>query len=99
LRKTTTFRDFDWTLLGFVLLIAILGVLQIYSATNAAGSKFAGFHVKQIYWILAGMGLMFIMSRIDYHLLIEHIHWAYAAGLLSLIAVMAVGVRALGAKR
>jgi rod shape determining protein RodA len=80
-----------------------LGVLQIYSASlntkfadTAAGTPV---HIKQVYWLLAGIGVMFIVSRIDYHLLLENIHWAYAASIVALLAVTAFGYTALGAKR
>jgi len=60
MQRVLTFRDFDWVLLGFVLLICGLGVVEIYS--TCYDTKFAGAHIKQIYWILAGLVLMFVMS-------------------------------------
>jgi len=90
-------REFDWVLLGFVLLICGLGVMEIYSAT--LHTKFAGVHTKQIYWIIAGMVLMFIMSLIDYHVLLERIHWFYIASVVSLMAVLVIGKKYLGARR
>jgi rod shape determining protein RodA len=98
IRKGLAFRDFDWTLLGFVLVICALGVVQIYSATNGS-AKFNGLHTKQIYWITAGVFMMFVLSFVNYQALVENAHWMYAAGILSLIAVFAVGTRYLGAKR
>ena len=49
-----SFRDFDWVLLVLVLLICSLGVVEIYSATLS--TKFMGVHLKQVYWILGGVG-------------------------------------------
>ncbi len=98
MQKHLTFRDFDWTLLGFVLAICAIGITQIYSATSG-NSKFNGLHVKQIYWVVAGVGVMFVLSFINYQLLVENVHWMYGAGMISLIAVMVVGTRYLGAKR
>jgi len=46
MRRYVSFRDFDWTLLLFVLLICAVGVVQIYSAT--LNTKFAGAHIKQV---------------------------------------------------
>jgi rod shape determining protein RodA len=92
-----SYRDFDWTLLAFIMLICIIGVVQIYSAS--LGTKFAGVHVKQIYWLLAGFTLMFALSFVDYHKLLENAHWAYIGLLVALVAVPLVGVTALGAKR
>ena len=95
--KFGSFRDFDWFLLLFVLLICAIGTVQIYSATHA--TKFAGFHIKQMYWIAAGVGLMFLVSMVNYRTLLENAHWGYIASVASLLAVAAFGVKALGAKR
>src|SRR5882724_8366351 len=97
MRKYMSFRDFDWVLLVFVLLISGFGVLEIYSAS--INTKFAGVHIKQVYWLLAGIIITFLVSIIDYHLLLEKVHWAYIVSIFSLLAVYAVGVTALGAKR
>ena len=97
MRRMISFRDFDWVLLAFVLLICSLGVIEIYSSTY--GTKFAGSHVKQIYWILAGLGLMFMVSLINYQVLLENAHWLYIASLASLLAVAVFGKKYLGARR
>jgi rod shape determining protein RodA len=97
MNKYRSYRDFDWTLLGLIMLISVIGVVQIYSAS--LGTKFAGVHIKQIYWLIAGFMVMFVLSFVDYHKLLENVHWAYLALLLALIAVPIVGVTALGAKR
>src|ERR1700686_523056 len=54
--RYVSFRDFDWLLLVFVLMICGLGVMEIQSATMH--TKFAGSHIKQIYWVGAGVGAM-----------------------------------------
>ena len=97
MRRYVSFRDFDWTLLLFVLLICAVSVVQVYSATQ--NTKFTGAHIKQVYWILAGLAAMFLMSRLNYQTLVDNVHWFYGIAVLSLIAVLAVGTRYLGAKR
>ncbi|HZU30959.1 MAG TPA: rod shape-determining protein RodA [Candidatus Angelobacter sp.] len=92
-----SFRDFDWVLLSFVLLICSLGVLEIYSTTY--GTKFAGAHIRQVYWILGGLAVMMIMSFINYQLLLENAVWFYAASIGSLLAVAVFGKKYLGARR
>jgi rod shape determining protein RodA len=92
-----SFRDFDWILLIFVLLICGLGVLEIRSATMH--TKFAGAHIKQLYWIIGGIGGMFLMSLLNYQLLLDRVHWMYIASLASLMAVLVFGQKYLGAKR
>jgi len=87
--RYVSYRDFDWVLLTFVLIICALGVVQIHSATEH--TKFAGSHLRQIYWILGGVGAMFLVSLLNYQLLLEKIHWMYVIALSSLIAVMLFG--------
>jgi rod shape determining protein RodA len=96
-RRFLSFRDFDWVLLGTVLLLCTISVFEIYSAT--LHTKYTGFHTKQIYWIAAGLVAMFVFSRVDYHKLIDFVPWAYAVCLISLVAVLAVGQKVLGARR
>jgi len=96
-RRITSFRDFDWALLGLVLLLCTISVLEIYSAT--LHTKYSGFHIKQIYWIGGGMVAMFVFSWIDYHKLIDFVSWAYGVCLVALAAVLVVGQRVLGARR
>jgi rod shape determining protein RodA len=95
--RYVSYRDFDWLLLIFVLLICGLGVMEIHSATMH--TKFAGAHVKQVYWVLGGVGMMFLISLVNYQALLEQIHWFYIAGVGSLMAVMVFGQKYLGARR
>ncbi|HKU25586.1 MAG TPA: rod shape-determining protein RodA, partial [Candidatus Sulfotelmatobacter sp.] len=97
MRRFISFRDFDWVLLAFVLIICAVGTFEIYSATRQ--TKFIGFQTKQVYWIIGGLILMFLSSIVNYQALLENIHWFYIASILSLLAVAAVGTRVLGAKR
>jgi rod shape determining protein RodA len=94
-----SFRDFDWVLLGFVLLICTFGILEIYSATLTTNLAGKHLHVSQIYWVVAGVGLMFVMSLLNYQVLLENVHWLYLGSLGSLLAVLIFGTRYLGAKR
>jgi rod shape determining protein RodA len=97
MRRFISFRDFDWVLLAFVLLICAIGTFEIYSATRQ--TKFIGFQTKQMYWLTGGLILMFLMSLINYQALLESVHWLYIGSILSLIAVAVVGKRVLGARR
>jgi len=84
-------------LLAFVMAICAVGVVEIYSAT--LHTKFVGAHIRQVYWIIAGLVVMFIMSRINYQVLLENIPWIYIVSLVSLLAVLVFGTKALGARR
>src|SRR5207245_6813898 len=95
--RNISFRDFDWTLLTFVLILCALGVVEIRSAT--LHTKFAGVHIKQLYWIAGGLAGMFIVSLLNYHALLERVHWMYIAAVASLMVVLIFGQKYLGARR
>jgi rod shape determining protein RodA len=97
MRRLSSYRDFDWVLLGFVLILSVISVLEIKSATLM--TKFRGFDHKQIGFLLVGLVLMFLISLIDYHRLIDIAPWAYGIGVVSLLAVKLVGHKVLGARR
>ena len=65
MRRFISFRDFDWLLLGLVLLLSVISIFEIYSAT--LHTKFVGFETKQIFWLIGGLAAMFIFSLINYH--------------------------------
>jgi rod shape determining protein RodA len=95
--RLSSYRDFDWVLLGFVVVLSVISVFEIKSAT--LHTKFHGFDHKQIGFLAVGLVLMFLISLIDYHRLIDIIHWAYGISILSLVAVKLVGSKVLGARR
>ena len=97
MRRFMSFREFDWTLLGMVLIVCTVSVLEIYSATMH--TKYAGFYSKQIFWIAGGLVSMFLFSKIDYHRLLDLVPWAYGIGLFALVAVKLFGTKVLGARR
>jgi rod shape determining protein RodA len=77
-------KDFDWALFGAALLLAIIGLTEIYSATmNAEGGNVTFY--KQLAFVCAGVVLMFIVSAVDYHTISEHIPWLYLGSIAVLI--------------
>src|SRR5713101_8217042 len=95
--RNISFRDFDWLLLTFVLIICALGVVEIRSAT--LHTKFAGVHIKQLYWIAGGLAGMFAVSVLNYQMLLERVHWMYIGAVASLMTVLVFGQKYLGARR
>src|SRR5205807_8750829 len=90
-------RDYDWWLLAILTTICALGVIEIYSATH--GSSLAGMHWKQVRWLAVGFLLMFALSRLDYHLILDQAPVLYLLSIAALIAVLSVGHTRFGAKR
>ena len=90
-------HDFDWILLALVGAISGLGVLEIYSSTHA--SAMAGMQWKQLMWIGIGIVGMFLISRVDYHTLMDQAPALYLVGVAGLLVVLVLGFSRLGAKR
>ena len=95
MRRFLSFRDFDWALLGMVLLLCTISVLEIYSATLHTRSSAST--PSRSTGSLGGLVAMFIFAKIDYHRLIDWAPWAYGVCLVALVAVQAG--RAQGAGR
>ncbi len=97
MKEKTGSKDYDWTLLAIVFAICGVGVMEIYSATH--NGHLAGMHVRQIWWILLGVVCMLVISRIDYHAILDQAPLLYLVGISALIAVLLVGHTRFGAKR
>lgn len=95
--KYVSMKDFDWILLALLVAISALGLVQIYSTT--VHTKFAGAHIKQLYWLLIGLGLLFFLCVYDYHDLLNHMPILYIISLIMLAGVLAVGSDVSGARR
>src|SRR5271167_4044812 len=91
-------QDFDWALLAIVAAISTIGVLEIYSSTHAS-SNMAGLQWRQLTWIAIGVAGMLVISRIDYHTLLDQAPALYMFGLATLLIVLAIGHSRFGAKR
>jgi rod shape determining protein RodA len=90
-------RDYDWWLLATAFGICGIGVLEIWSATHA--SHLAGMHMHQIYWIMLGTFLMLLLSRMDYHTIMDQAPLLYLVAMVALVAVLAMGHSRFGARR
>lgn len=90
-------RDFDWTLLILTLIICALGVLQIYSATR--DTRWGDAWWKQIVWVVIALGIMWVVTSIDYHTLLGQVPLLYVASIGALLATFAVGKLVFGSRR
>lgn len=91
-------RDLDWLMMAIVGALCLLGLLEIYSSTHGSPGM-AGMHWRQCIWLGLGLALMLIISRIDYHALLEQAPVFYLVGIAGLLLVMAMGHSHFGAKR
>ena len=97
MHKSGGIQDYDWLLLAIAFSICGVGTLEIWSATHA--SYLAGMHKHQLEWIGLGVVLMLLLSRLDYHLIMDQAPVLYLIAIIALIAVLAMGHSRFGAKR
>src|SRR6202158_1860174 len=97
MKEGASIYDYDWWLLATAFAICGVGVLEIWSATHA--SHLAGMHTHQIEWVGLGFVLMLLLSRVDYHTIMDQSPILYLIAIVALIAVLAMGHTRFGAKR
>jgi rod shape determining protein RodA len=97
MRRFLSFRDFDWPLLLLILAMCGVSLLEVYSTT--VHTRFSSFESKQLMFIVVGLACMFVLAKVDYHLLLDISPWAYGVFVVALVAVKIMGHSALGAKR
>jgi rod shape determining protein RodA len=93
-------QNFDWLLLALILLITGIGIVNLYSAgyTNTPEGVTA-VYVKQSYWLLVGLMVMFLTLIIDYRYLEKLAYLLYIISIILLILVMVAGKTVSGSQR
>jgi rod shape determining protein RodA len=93
------FIHFDWTLLGLVLLIASIGILNLYSITSHWEVTGTPVYLKQTFWLLIGLVLMITIAFIEYRFYSDFGYIVYSASIFLLLSVLAYGIITSGAQR
>ena len=94
------FQDhFDWPLFVTTAAIAVVGVINLYSAGSAARGVLRDMYIQQIYWIVLGSGAAVLVAAIDYRHF-ERFGWvAYGFGIVLLVLVFLLAREVRGAQR
>ncbi len=100
-QTTSLWRNFDYWLLGATLLLVLIGILFIRSATlGAVDTDLIGRVSSQITYTFIGLAVVFILASLDYRLLGALQPYIYGFLLFALGLVAAVGqLGAAGAQR
>jgi rod shape determining protein RodA len=94
-----TLRDqFDWPLFVAVSAIAVIGVVNLFSATSAGGAP-PDLYIQQIYWLALGAGVAVLIGAIDYRHFERHAWTAYGFGIVLLVLVFLIGQNVRGSVR
>lgn len=101
---TSRARDHvDWPLFIVATIIAVLGVINLYSATsvyfNTQKSGLAEIYINQVYWLAIGGAGGAIVAAIDYRHIERFGYVIYAAGVFSLVLVSILARDVRGAAR
>jgi len=93
------FTHFDWALLGMVLVLASIGILNLYSATSGGEAFGTPLYLKQIFWLLIGLVMMIIIAFIEYRFYADFAYIIYVVAIFFLLAVLGYGIITSGAQR
>ncbi len=92
-------EHFDWTLFITVAALAVVGVINLYSATSVLRGAHSEDYIQQIYWLVSGGILAAVVAAIDYRHY-ERLGYAlYAAGVILLLLVFILGREIRGSSR
>lgn len=91
-------RNFNWVLVTPCVLVTVLGVISIISADLHAPNASHEFQ-KQIFYAIVGIGLMLVLSRVDYRLWRRCAPAIYALNLVLLAFILLHGHQSHGAQR
>jgi rod shape determining protein RodA len=61
--------NFDWTLIGLVCAISLVGVLNVYSASAVYKLGGAPYYIKQLNWMGFGLLVSLVVASLDYRIL------------------------------
>ncbi len=91
--------NFDWALLITTMIIAIIGILNIYSSTYPHTGSATPYYLKQIYWLILGVGVMALVIWLDYRTLLRYAYPFYILGIILLFLVFFFGRASSGSQR
>ena len=96
LRSRRFWQDFDWFLLSVAVALGTIGLIEIYSSTLNTDS--ASYFLRQLVWLIAGVGLSFVVASFDYHVLAQHIAVIYVGAVCVLLSVLLFGSTIAGSR-
>ncbi|MDO9069991.1 MAG: rod shape-determining protein RodA [Deltaproteobacteria bacterium] len=91
-------QNFDWVLLGLVVIICATGIVNLYSAGYNRGEG-TPLYIKQLYWLAVGLGVMCVTLTYDYRHLEKLSYPIYVITIVLLLAVMFGGKMVSGSRR
>jgi len=91
-------QNFDWVLLGLVMIICAAGIVNLYSAGYNRGEG-TPLYIKQLYWLAVGLVVLCLTLLYDYRHLEKLSYPIYLLSILLLVAVIFGGKVVAGSRR
>lgn len=93
-------RDsFDWTLFLTASVLAVVGVVNLYSATSVVRAALTEIYIQQVYWLVLGGILGAVVAVIDYRHYERLGYLLYGIGIVFLVLVFILGKDIRGSSR
>lgn len=91
--------NFDWTLFLLASSLAVIGVVNLYSATSVTRAALSELYIQQLYWLVGGGILATGVAVIDYRHYERFGYALYGFGVVLLILVFVLGKDIRGSSR
>lgn len=91
--------NFDWTLFLTASALAVIGVVNLYSATSVSKAALSEIYIQQVYWLVFGGILAAVVAVIDYRHYERLGYLLYGIGIVLLILVFILGKDIRGSSR
>ena len=93
-------NNFDWVTLLLAVVLSLVGVMTIYSATRPVHDVAQKtYYVKQLYWISLSIISFLVLVSIDYKWYIRFAYPIFFVGVILLVIVLVAGRKGMGAQR
>ncbi len=91
--------NFDWALFLTASALAVIGVINLYSATSVSRAALSEIYIQQVYWIVLGGILGALVAVIDYRHYERLGYLLYGIGIVLLLLVFILGKDIRGSSR
>ena len=92
-------QNFDWLILLFVITIAAMCLMNLYSATYPNISRGTPVYIKQLYFFIMGFGLILVIISLDYRIFLNLNYILYTCIILLLLYALLLGRIQAGTQR
>ncbi len=91
--------NFDIFLLIAVLVVCLCGILNLKSICTSDSGVVSAFYYKQIYWVIIGTTILFVIVNINYINIINYAYYIHFFVLFLLVMVLFYGTTKYGSQR